>query len=98
LFVKLNTVGGNNMTPRKITTVREVTVAGGIGERRGFVMYDEDTGDLIEPTGRMGPEGISEWNRIMELLSNVNGHDLRHIIDGPALLDHCLNTCECNIV
>lgn len=35
---------------------------------------------------------IAEWNRIMSLLSNVNGEDLRSIVCGVGLMDHCLNS------
>ena len=39
----------------------------------------------------MTVEQVAEWNRVMNLLSNVNGEDLRHVVCAVGLLDHCLN-------
>lgn len=43
------------------------------------------------PESKMTVEQVAEWNRVMNLLSNVNGEDLRHVVCAVGLLDHCLN-------
>ncbi len=75
------------MTPRKITVIREVTAGNGVGERVSHITYDEDTGFLIRPDERLTEDQIAEWDRVMEVMQA--GEDLRGVIDGIALLDHC---------
>ena len=79
------------MTPQKITVIREMTVGEGTGQRISFVSYDEDTGLLIRPDERMSPEQQTEWDRVMLLLADVGGEDLRHLVNGVSLLDHCVS-------
>ena len=85
------------MTPRKITIIRELTVGEEIGQRISYINYDEDTGNLIRPEN-LDADCQQEWDRIMAFMQNFNGEgkDLRHIIDGPGLIDHLLNTCGCD--
>lgn len=84
------------MTPQKITRIRELTVGDGIGQRVSISMYDEDTGIPIRPEG-LDPTAQATWDTVMSVLQNYNGCDFRHIIDGPALIDHCLNNCKCGL-
>ena len=84
------------MRPKKIRLIREMTVGEGVGERQTFIEYDEDTGLAIRPDNRLSANGQAEWDRIMDLLMNSKNNkgkkkDLRSIVDGPGLLDHCLN-------
>jgi len=84
------------MRPKKIRLIREMTVGEGVGERQIFIEYDEDTGLAIRPDNRLSANGQAEWDRIMDLLMNCEDgkgkkQDLRLIVDGPGLLDHCLN-------
>lgn len=80
------------MGTKRIWVIEEIDVDGEVGHRQSVIEFDDVTGDLIRPDGRMGTGGETEWDRIMTVLSNVGGEDLRHIIDGRALIDHCLNT------
>ena len=36
----------------------------------------------------------AEWNAVMSLLSDVDGQDLRHVVCGVGLMDHCLGTSD----
>lgn len=78
------------MATRKITLIREMTVGNGIGERRSFVEYDEESKNLIRPDNRLTETQQEKWDQIMMMLSNLNDEDLRSIVDGPGLLDYCL--------
>lgn len=85
------------MATRKVTVVREMTVGDGVGERRSFVEYDDETKQLIRPDARLTKTQQAKWDNIMKMLSNVKdnaldlkGEDLRSIVDGPGLLDYCL--------
>lgn len=73
-----------------------MTVGDDIGQRVSYAFYDEDTKDLICPE-TLDADCQAEWDRIMSVLQNFNGEgvDLRHIIDGPALVDHLLDNCGC---
>lgn len=85
------------MAARKVTVIREMAVGDGVGERRSFVEYDDETKQLIRPDTRLTKAQQKKWDNIMKMLSKVKdnaldlkGEDLRAIVDGPGLLDYCL--------
>lgn len=41
------------------------------------------------PSDRLTEDGVTEWNRVMNILKSVNGEDLRHIVCATGLMDHC---------
>lgn len=87
------------MTTHDIYVTEETTNAEGIRTQRvTLVTYKEDveTGvwGWVRPDERLTPEAITEWDRVMDILSNVNGEDFRHIVCGAGLMDHCLENQE----
>lgn len=79
------------MEIRKVWIVEEVLIEGKIAQRQSLATYQEEGEDWqwICPDV-LDQKQQEEWNRIMNLLSNVNGEDLRHITCGVGLRDHCL--------
>ncbi len=72
---------------RKLWLTREMTVGNGVGQRQSFIDYDENTGLPVRPDTRLDKDGRKEWDRVMKFLK---AHRLSDVVDGPALLDHCL--------
>lgn len=64
-----------------------MTVGKSVGQRQCFIEYDEATGLPVRPDNRLTKSGRSEWDRVMNLLKALK---LSDVVDGPALLDHCL--------
>ena len=79
------------MGTKRMWVIEEIDVEGNIGHRQTAMTFDDITGDLIQPANRLGATGEAEWNLVMTQLSNVAGRDLRHIVNGVALMDHCLD-------
>lgn len=77
---------------KQIWVIEEMGVEGNISHRQTAMTFDDITGNLIRPDSRLGAAGENEWDLVMTQLSNVEGRDLRHIINGVALMDHCLDT------
>lgn len=80
------------METHRVWIVEEVLVDGKIAQRQSLATYQEDEKNWqwICPD-ILNEKQKEEWHRIMDVLSNVNGEDLRHIICGVGLLDHCLS-------
>ncbi len=79
------------MGTKRMWVIEEIDVEGNIGHRQTAITFDDVTGDLNRPDSRLGTAGETEWNLVMTQLSSVGGRDLRHIINGVALMDHCLD-------
>jgi hypothetical protein len=43
----------------------------------------------VRPDDRLSPAQQKEWDRVLDVLSNVGGEDLRHVVCFAGLLDHC---------
>jgi hypothetical protein len=88
------------MATRTIWVIEEREVDGQIANRESNCTYTESENGSWSwdcPTARLSSaEALAEWNRVMGLLSNVNGEDLRHIVCGVGLMDHCLNANQIN--
>jgi hypothetical protein len=46
-------------------------------------------GQRVRPDDRLSPAQQKEWDRVLDVLSNVGGEDLRHVVCFAGLLDHC---------
>lgn len=84
------------MLTRKIWLVEEVTLENeDVGHRQSLVEFNESEVDgswfWVCPSDRLDEAGQAEWFRVLDLLKNVNGEDLRHIVCGVGLMDHCNN-------
>lgn len=82
------------MATRKVWVIEEVEADGVITHRQSDSSYElnqDDTWSWNVPSDRMTPEAADEWNRVMDLLKNVNGEDLRHVVCGVGLMTHCLD-------
>jgi hypothetical protein len=54
------------------------------------ITVNEDGGwNWTRPDDRLAEGGVAEWDRVMNILKNVNGEDLRHIVCATGLMDHC---------
>lgn len=78
------------MKKKKLWVIREIPLGDKIAHRQSTIEYDCETSQLIRPDDRLGEAGKEEWDRVIKRLSNLGGDDLRRIVDGPGLLDHCL--------
>lgn len=81
-------------TERRVWVVEEVDTGADIGQRQtmGTFSDNEDgTWHWDRPDNRLDEAGKQEWDRVMGVLSNVNGEDLRHVVCFAGLLDHCLS-------
>lgn len=86
---------------RRVWLVKEVPdKTGELAQRQSMltIAVDDQTDKWywIRPDERLGAAGIAEWNRIMKLLENVHGEDLRHVVCGVGLMDHCLDPTSIN--
>jgi hypothetical protein len=70
--------------------IEEMVVDDQVAHRQTAMESDDITGELIRPDSRLGAAGQREWDHVMKQLSDVGGRDLRHVISGVALMDHCL--------
>lgn len=79
------------MSKRKVWVVEEVDVNGQIGHRQSTaeIQDTEEGWEWVRPEDRIGEEGLVEWDRVLKMLKNVKGEDLRHLVCGVALMDHC---------
>lgn len=90
------------MATRKIWLIEEIDLDGGeIGHRQSLATYTEDESDgswmWDAPEGRLTEQEMTEWQRVMALLSDVNGEDLRHVICAVGLMDHCHDSADTEI-
>lgn len=80
---------------RRIWVVEQVQIDdGSLAQRQTEVFFTENDDGSWHwncPEDRLDEAGCQEWNRIMEIMKDVNGEDLRHIICGAGLMDHCFN-------
>ena len=79
------------MGTKRMWVIEEVEVDGGIGHRQTLTEFDDVTGDIIRPDSRLDTAGRTEWDFVLSKLSNVAGRDLTHVVNGAALMDHCLD-------
>jgi len=82
------------MNVKKVWVVEEVESNGSLAHRQTESSYTENNdGSWFwnTPADRLGETGVEEWNRVMSLLRNVNGEDLRHVVSAVSLMTHCLN-------
>jgi hypothetical protein len=79
------------MAEKRMWVIEEIDVDGQIDHRQTAITFSDITGDLSRPDGRLGAAGEAEWDRVMLRMTNVLGEDLRHVINGVALMDHCLD-------
>jgi hypothetical protein len=79
---------------KKVWVIEEVETNGAIAHRQSIASFSETQDDWSWdcPTERLDAEGIAEWERVMSILSNVNGEDFRHLVCGVGLMDHCNRT------
>tara|TARA_Y100000034_G_scaffold132162_1_gene194498 strand:+ start:565 stop:855 length:291 start_codon:yes stop_codon:yes gene_type:complete len=80
------------MGTKRVWVIEEVDVDGEVGHRQSVMEFNDITGDLIRPDARLDTSGKTEWDFVMSKLANVAGRDLRHVVNGVALMDHCLDT------
>lgn len=87
------------MDKRNVWVVEEVKLEdGSIAQRQstlGFSVNEDGTWHWNCPVERLSENGQKEWSRIMDVFQNINGEDLRHLVCGVALMDHCFNPAEC---
>lgn len=77
---------------RRVFIVEEIESDGNIAQRQSVQTYtDNEDGSWTwdKPADRMAEGGSDEWDRVMALLANVNGEDLRSIVCANGLMDHC---------
>lgn len=86
------------MATRRVWIIEELEVDGNIAHRQSVQAYTdvEETGDWHWdcPEERLAPEQKAEWDRIMDLLSNVGGEDFRHVVCAQGLMDFCFEKTE----
>lgn len=85
------------METRKVWVIEEVEIEGKIGHRQSdssYSLVNDGKWSWNVPEDRMTPEGVAEWNRVMGILKNVNGEDLRHVVCGVGLMTHCLDKSD----
>lgn len=85
---------------RKVWVIEEVESEGSICHRQSdssYTLGEDGKWTWNAPEDRLTPEALVEWNRVMDLLKNVNGEDLRHVVCGVGLMTHCLdrNDIDC---
>lgn len=83
------------MSIRKVHVIEEIDLENGdVGERQTPVEITVNADGSWKwnmPESRLTPEQEAEWNRVLDVLSNVNGEDLRHVVCGAGLMDHCIS-------
>lgn len=82
------------MAVRKVWVVEELEVDGKIAHRETVTSYTENKDGSWSwdiPTDRLSAPGKKEWERLMNLLKDVKGEDLRHLVCGAGLMTHCLD-------
>ena len=79
---------------KKVWVIEEVETNGAIAHRQSVASFSEnaETWSWDCPAERLDANGQAEWERIMSVISSVNGEDLRHVICGVGLMDHCNGT------
>lgn len=85
------------MATRKVWVIEEVEVDGNICHRQSDSSYElnnDGKWSWNAPSDRLTPEQVVEWNRVLDLLKNVNGEDLRHVVCGVGLMTHCLDESD----
>lgn len=83
------------MSERKIWVIEEIVSGDSISHRQSVAIYNQNqdgSWGWMRPDSSLSPEAQAEWDRVMLALSNVNGEDLRHVICGVGLMDHCLDS------
>lgn len=84
------------MSSHKVWVIEELLVDGSITHRQSVATYElnqvDDSWHWTRPDDRMTQAAKDEWDAVMTALSNVGGRDLRHIVCGVGLMDHCLDT------
>lgn len=81
-------------TISRVWTVEEIDDNGRAAQRHaeGKMGENEDgTWYWVRPDESLSDEQKAEWDYVMEVLKNVRGKDLRHVVCFSGLLDHCLN-------
>ena len=76
---------------KRLWVIEEVDIGDNIGHRQTAMEFEDITGELIRPDSRLGAAAIAEWDLVMTQLSTLGGRDMRHIVNGVALKDHCLD-------
>lgn len=83
------------MSIRKVHVIEEIDLPNGdVGERQtpiNITVNEDESWSWNMPESRLTPEQETEWNRVLTVLSNVNGEDLRHVVCGAGLMDHCVD-------
>jgi hypothetical protein len=85
------------MATRKVWVIEEVESDGALCHRQSDSSYEIDQDGKWSwnaPADRLSTEATAEWNRVMDLLKNVNGEDLRHVVCGVGLMSHCLDRSD----
>ena len=85
------------MANRKVWVIEEIESDGAICHRQSDSSYEinqDGSWSWNAPLDRLGEEEAVEWNRVMDLLKNVNGEDLRHVVSAVGLMTHCLNRSD----
>ena len=83
------------MATRKVWVIEEIELEDGqIAHRQSDSSYElnqDGTWNWNKPYDRMNDAAEQEWDRVLNLLKNVNGEDLRHVVSGVSLMTHCLD-------
>lgn len=80
------------MALRKVWFIEEIPGAGDVvAQRISQYFFDDVTGEYVRPDDRLGsPTAIAKWNQVMSRLENVNGEDLRYLVNPAGLVDFCV--------
>lgn len=88
------------MEERNIWVIEQVKLEDGeIAQRQSVATFNEHENgswSWVCPKDRLDEAGIKEWDRILGVLKDVNGEDLRHLVCGVGLMDHCNNPKSCD--
>jgi hypothetical protein len=78
---------------RKVWVIEEIESDGQINHRQTETSYDLKEGDSWSWSvpDSLNDDQKSEWSRVLNLLKNVNGEDLRHVVCAAGLMTHCYN-------
>jgi hypothetical protein len=88
------------MATRKLWVIEEVGLEdGGVAHRQSEAVFIDNTDESwawVCPSDRLDAAGQAEWTRVLNALKNVDGEDMRHLVCGIGLMDHCNHPGGCD--
>jgi hypothetical protein len=80
------------MTERRVWVVEETQSGFGLGQKQtlGTYLENEEGWRWVRPDFLLTDEQKAEWDRVLTLLKDVKGEDLRRLVCFAGLLDHCM--------